>query len=163
MELKRLGEAMALQTGLLEELNLLLERETAAFAEIKLPLMTELNSAKEELTRRIEAHAPVLRQAIKAAAIREGLDPAATLGTIAQKLAKKGKQDIVTLYGTLNKAADRVQQTATLNREIAERFVMSVNTSLELIARLANQSSVYGSTGGYQQRPTGAVIVNMEA
>ena len=57
----------------------------------------------------------------------------------------------------------QLQQVAELNREIAEKFSSTVATTLTLITRLANQSNVYGSSGGYQQPRNGAVMINMEA
>ncbi len=49
-----------------------------------------------------------------------------------------------------------------MNLEVAQRFSSTVTLSLDLMTRLVNQSNMYG-TGGYQQRQTGAVIINMEA
>ncbi|QEM69863.1 flagellar protein FlgN [Geobacter sp. FeAm09] len=158
---KTLTEILTTQLQLLEELRLLLERETRELGDMNLEAMAEVNRLKEELTGRIEAHTGPLRQAIAAAARAAGLGPDATLGAVVAATREKG---IPRLYRELNDAARQVQERAALNRDIAERFMATVGTSLNFLTRLLNQASVYGASGGYQQqRPTGASIINKEA
>jgi len=155
-----LTEILATQLQLLEELYTLLERETRELGDMNLDAMAEVNRLREELTGRIETHTGPLRQAISAAALELGLAPDATLGEVA---AKTTQQAIPRLHRELNDTARRVQERASMNREIAERFVATTTTTLSLLTRLINQSSVYGASGGYQQRTSGAVMINKEA
>lgn len=157
---KAMIETLTFQLHLLEELRSLLERETRELGDMNLDAMAEVNRMKEELTERIEAHAEPLRQAISAAASAMGLGPDATLGDVAAKTAQK---DIQRLYRELNVTARQVQERAAMNRDIAERFVAAASTTLSLLTRVINQSSVYGASGGYQQRATGSVMINREA
>lgn len=163
MELKKMIEELTVQTGLLNELLQVLERETAEMGDVNINAMNLSNKAKEELTARIAEQTPCLQQAISAQAVREGLPGSASLGTVAAHIAKRGNRDLLTKQQQIQRTAERVQQVAALNREIAERFSASVTTSLNMITRLINQSNVYGSSGGYQPRSTGAVMINREA
>ena len=163
MELKKLIDEIATQTGLLNELLLVLERETTEMGEVNIAAMTLSNQTKEELIGRIAEHSPHIQQAVTRLAAREGLAGTASLGTVAEHVAKRGNRDVLAKQQQIRATAERVQQVAALNREIAERFSASVTSSLNLITRLINQSNVYGASGGYQVRPTGAVMINREA
>jgi len=162
MELKKLGEQLSGQLGLLQELLALLEQETRELGNIQLDAMAGINSRKEELSELIEAQADQLRLAIAAAVSAEGLPIGGSLGALAARLKQKGNSEIPVLHEELDRTAERVRQTLAVNREIAERFSASVSSSLGLLTRLINQSSIYGASGGYQQRPTGAVMINRE-
>ncbi|GFE59508.1 flagellar export chaperone FlgN [Geobacter sp. AOG2] len=157
---KTLSEILTIQLHLLEELYSLLERETRELGDMNLDAMAEVNRMREELTERIEAHTGALRQAIATAALELGLAADATLGAVVAKTAHK---EIPRLYRELNATARRVQERAAMNREIAERFAATATTTLNFLTRLINQSSVYGASGGYQQRASGAVMINKEA
>jgi len=163
MELKKMIEEITVQTGLLNELLQVLERETAEMGDVNINAMNLSNQAKEELTARIAKQTPHLQQAISAQAVREGLPGSASLGTVAAHIAKRGNRDPLARQQQIQRTAERVQQVAALNREIAERFSSAVTTSLNMITRLVNQSNVYGQSGGYLQRPSGAVMINREA
>ncbi|MDD2308107.1 MAG: flagellar protein FlgN [Desulfuromonadaceae bacterium] len=163
MELKKMIEELTVQTGLLNELLQVLERETAEMGDVNINAMTLSNKAKEELTARITKQTPCLQQAISAQAVREGLPGSASLGTVAVHIAKRGNRDPLARQQQIRMTAERIQQVASLNHEIAERFSASVTTSLNLISRLINQSNVYGASGGYHPRPAGAVMINREA
>ena len=99
-------------------------------------------------------------QAISAAACELGLAPDATLGDIAAKTTQKA---IPRLYRELDAAARRVQERASMNREIAERFAAMAASTMSFLTRLINQSSVYGVSGGYEQRSVGSVMINSKA
>lgn len=163
MELKKLGGLLSGQLVLLQELLTLLERETGELGDIRLEAMMEINRRKEELSERIEAQASQLRGAIAESVATEGLPAGTSLGALADKLKQKGNREIPQLHGELNRVVERIRQALAINREIAERFANSVSTSLGLLTRLINQSSMYGASGGYQQRSTGAVMINREA
>lgn len=163
MELKILIEAAAVQAGLLDDLLAVLERETAEMGAVNLTAMGCSNNAKEELLNKIAAHAPVLKRAVSGVAVREGLGAEGTFSVMAKLLEKKGVSEPLMKQRQIKATADKIQQVAGLNREIAERFSSTVSTTLNLITRLINQSSVYGSSGGYQQPRTGAIMINMEA
>lgn len=163
MELKTVIDELAVHTGLMNELLQVFERETAEMGEVNIAAMNASNQAKEELIARISAHTPHLKRAISELAAREGLPATASLGTLAEHISKKGNKQLLAKQQEIRLAAERVQQVAALNREIAENFSASVTTSLGLITRLINQSNVYGASGGYQQRTTGAVMINREA
>ena len=154
---KPLTEILSIQLKLLEELCILLERETREFGAMNQDAMAEVNRLMEELTERIEAHTGLLRQAISAAACGLGLAPDATLGDVAAKTAQKA---IPRLYRELDAAAQRVRGRADMNREIAERFVATAASTMSFLTRLIHQSSVYGVSGGYQQRSVGSVMIN---
>jgi hypothetical protein len=111
----------------------------------------------------MEEHTVPLRQAMEEAAVSLALPRDCSLGELSALLEKKGNKEIPLLHGTLNKLAKQVRMTATMNREIADRFVATVSTSLNFLTRIINQSAVYGASGGYQQRPAGAVMINREA
>lgn len=163
MELKKLIEELSVHTGLLNELLQVLERETSEMGDINIEAMGQSNRAKEELIPRISGHAQQLQQAIAALALREGLPGSTPLGILAGHIAKRGNRELLVKQQQIKDTADRVQQVSALNCEIAERFTSSVTTSLNLITRLINQSNVYGASGGYQQQPAGAVMINREA
>jgi flagellar biosynthesis/type III secretory pathway chaperone len=157
---KTLTEVLSTQLKLLEELSCLLERETREFGAMNLDAMAEVNRLREELTERIEAHNGLLRQAISAAASELGLAPDATLGDVAANTSQKAIQR---LYRELDAAAQRVQGRAVMNHEIAERFVATAASTMNFLTRLIQQSSVYGASGGYQQRSVGSVMINRKA
>jgi hypothetical protein len=163
MDMKALTNTLSVQLQLLEELLALLTRETREMSEMNLEAMAEINDRKEELTARIEAHAGPLSQSILWAVSREGLPANATLGDLAVKLEQKGNREIPRLQRDLNRMAKEIHQTASVNRGIAERFVATASTALNFLTRLINQSNVYGASGGYLQRPKGAVMINKEA
>lgn len=163
MEQNKLMTAVTTQTALLDELLALLERETVELSDVNIAAMTQINQAKEELLKKIAEHAPVMQQAISDMAAREGLSSDASLGVIAEHLANKGVTALRTKQSLLKTTADRITQVAAMNHEIAERFSETISTSLALITRLINQSNIYGASGGYQRRPTGAVMINREA
>lgn len=163
MELKKLLDAINVQSGLLDELLAVLERETSEMGDINLSGMSVSNQVKEELTNKIAGHAQIMQQAISGLAAGYGLPATTSLKSIAEHLLKKGNGELLSKQQQLSMTADRIQQVAALNLEIAERFSSTVTTSLSLITRLINQSNVYGATGGYQQRQTGAVMINREA
>jgi len=163
MTINKLAETLTVQLRLLEELLALLERETSELADVKLDAMAELNGLKEDVTKRIEEHAISLRRVIGEVAGSVGLQPSCTLGELAAILGKQRDKEIPRLHQELNRIAERVRQVATMNREIAERFVSTVSNSLNFLAQILNHSSVYGASGGYQQRQAGAVMINREA
>ena len=163
MPTKSLIAELYIQLGLLEELLAVAQQETGSLSDIDLDRMAEINTRKADVSARIEAHVDPLRQAIVAAAGREGLQPGSPLGDVAAILARKGHPEVSRLHGELHEISQRIRQTLEINREVAERFAASVTSSLEMITRLINQSSMYGSGGGYQQRPVGSVIINREA
>lgn len=148
---------------LLEGFFALLSREAREMSDINLDAMAEINSQKEAVAARIETHAALLRKELEEAAVGEGLSAKTTLGELAQICKQKGNADVVRQHAELNRVAARINESININREIAERFAASVTSSLELLARVINQSNTYGSSGGYQQRPTGAVLINREA
>jgi flagellar biosynthesis/type III secretory pathway chaperone len=163
MKINKLTDTLSTQLGLLEELHTLLEQETNELAEINLDAMAEVNRLKEDISARIEEHTVHFLQVVEEAAVSLMLPKDCALGELAATFAKQGNKEIPALHKKLNKVAQQVRQTATMNREIADRFVATVNTSLNFLTRIINQSSVYGASGGYQQRPSGAVIINREA
>src|ERR1700741_2867629 len=163
MDMMTLTKTLSLQLQMFEELLAILKRETHGLSEINLEAMAEINSQKESVTARIEANTAPLRQAIGEAASHLGLPSDASLGELAAKLKQQGNKDIPRLHLDLNKIADQIRLTAGMNLEIAERFAASVSSSLKFLMRIINQSNVYGASGGYQQRPTGAVMINREA
>lgn len=163
MELKKLIEEITVHTGLLHELLQLFERETVEMGDVNIAAMNVSNQAKEELMAKISGHTEQLKGAIDALAVREGLSSTVSLGTLADHVAKKGNRSLLAKQQEIRDTAERIQQVAALNREIAERFSASATSTLGLITRLINQSNVYGASGGYQQRPASAVMINREA
>jgi flagellar biosynthesis/type III secretory pathway chaperone len=163
MKIKILTDTLSIQLNLLEELLALLERETPELAGISLDAMAEINGLKEELTARIDEHTAPLRQTITEVAVSLGLPSNAALGEVAALLGKQGNKEIPRLHQDLKRMAEKVRQVATLNRDIAERFVSTVSNSLNFLAHILNQSPVYGASGGYQRRQAGAVMINREA
>ncbi len=163
MELKGLFDAVAVQAELLDRLLASLERETAELSNVKIDAMTRTNQEKEELIGKISRHSSVLQREIAAAAAVEGLPSDATLGAIAKHLAKKGQNELQQRQNSLKRTAARIRRVGAMNREIAERFAATISNSLNLMARLINQSNVYEARGGFQRRPSGAVMINREA
>lgn len=163
MKIRKLSETLAEQQKVLEELLDLLERETRDLSEVHIDAMTEINNRKEEVGARIQALAAPLRKAIDEAALSLGLPENSSLGELAAKLAAKGNKEILAQQEQLHQVAEKVRQVAVMNQEIAERFAATLNQSLNFLTRIISQSNVYGASGGYQQRPTGAVMINMEA
>lgn len=163
MKVNKLTDTLSTQLKLLEELHALLERETHELAEINLDAMAEINRLKEDVSARIEEHTVQFRQVMGEAAVSLMLPRDCSLGELAAKFEKQGNKEISMFHKKLNKLAEQVRQTAATNREIADRFVATVSTSLNFLTRIINQSAVYGASGGYQQRPAGAVIINREA
>jgi flagellar biosynthesis/type III secretory pathway chaperone len=163
MKIKMLSEALSDQLKVFEELLALLERETQELANVNIEAMNEINVQKEDVGALIQVHTATLRQVIGETAISLGLPLNSSLGELAAKLKQQGNKEIILQHEQLNKVAERVQQVAALNHEIAERFSETLSQSLDFLTRIISQSSVYGASGGYQQRPTGAVMINMEA
>lgn len=163
MAINTLITALETQLQLLEEFFALLSREARELADVRLDAMAEINSRKEDVAARIETHSALLRKEIEEAASREGLSGKATLGALAGLCLQKGNKDVSRLHDELNSIADSIRLTIGINREIAERFAASVSSSLELLTRVINQANTYGASGGYQQRPSGAVLINREA
>jgi flagellar biosynthesis/type III secretory pathway chaperone len=151
------------QLKLMETLRDLLKKETSELSEVHLEAMAEIHAQKEAMADSIKSHASTLREALQEAASREGLSSRAALGELAACLSKKGNQNLAQMHAELNAIADQTKELLNLNREIAQRFVVSVGNSLDYLARIINQTSTYGASGSYQQRPTGAVLINREA
>lgn len=163
MKLNELLDRLAVQSGLLDELLAVLERETVEMGNINVNAMAEVNQAKEELINRISGHTQTMQQALSGLAVSYDLPATTSLKGIAEHLAKNGNGELLLKLERLSRTSDRIQQVAALNREIAERFSTTITTSLTLITRLINQSNVYGASGGYQRNSTGAVMINREA
>lgn len=161
--MKNLIAALQKQKNLLEELRDVLKKETGELSEVHLDAMAETNARKEEIADVVKSHATVLRSAIQEVATLEGLSPKATLGELATSLKKKGNREIAQFHDDLNVLADQTRELLTLNREIAERFALSLGDTLNFIARIINQTSTYGASGSYLHRPAGAVMINREA
>src|SRR6266567_308510 len=121
MELKKMIEEIAVQTGLLKELLQVLERETSEMSDLNITAMGLSNTAKEELIARIATRSPYLQRAVSELAVHEGLPGTASLGTIAEHVAKTGNRELLAKQQQIHRTAERVQQVAALNREIAER------------------------------------------
>lgn len=163
MTIHKLITVLEVQLHLLEELFNLLSRETREMSDIHIDAMSEINSKKEGVAARIEAHSAVLRKVMEEAISREGLSSKATLGELADNCKRKGVNEVSRLHEELNRVADRVKHTISINSEIAERFAASISSSLKLLTLVINQANTYGASGGYQHRPAGAVLVNREA
>ncbi len=155
--------SLEIQLQLLEELYALLKREAGELSEIRLDAIAEINLLKDDVAGRIEAHSNLLRKEIAVAASCEGLQSETTLGELAALYKQKGFNKVSALHEDLNSTARGIKEAVSLNRTIAERFAVSVSGSLELLMRVINQSNTYGSSGAYQQKLTGAVLVNREA
>lgn len=162
MATKALIEILQTQLSLLEEMCALLDRETTELMNVNLDGMAEINRQKDELASRIEGQTAPFRAALSAAAVELGLPPEATLGSVAAVIGNR-KSEIPRLHRELNEVAHRMKELAGLNRDIAERFAMTVKMSLDFLTRIINQSNVYGASGDYQLRQTGPVMVNREA
>lgn len=163
MAIHTLITVLETQLHLLEEFFNLLSRETRELSDIHLDAMAEINGQKEGMAARIEIHSALLRKELEEDASREGLSFSATLGELADSYKQKGKKDVSRLHEELNRVAGHIRQTISINCEIAERFAASTASSLALLTRVINQSNIYGASGGYQQRPTGSVMINREA
>jgi flagellar biosynthesis/type III secretory pathway chaperone len=163
MEMKKLAEELLIQSGYFKELASCLERETVELSNINLVVMDELNKEKEEIASRVESRTEPLKNAMMDVIRREGLDIETTLGGLCLVLKKKGNLEIPRLYGDLKLLADKNHQLLILNKEIAEKFAESVGSTIDVLTKVVNQSNLYGSSGGYQQRPTGSVLINREA
>lgn len=161
--MKNLEAALEKQLTLLNEFHGLLKRETTELADVHLDAMAKINVQKDELSLRIHASTSELRTVIQEVAAREGLSLQTELGVLSIRLTQKGNREIALLHTALNETANQIKALLTLNCEIAERFASSIGTALDFIARIVNQTSTYGSSGSYQQRPAGAVMINREA
>jgi flagellar biosynthesis/type III secretory pathway chaperone len=161
--MKSLITALDQQLTLMKELHGLLKRETNELSDVNVAAMAEINAAKEDVSLRMQAHGIVLRAAIQAVASSEGLSANATLGDLVAVANKSGNRDIARSHSQLNELAGQIKELLSLNREIAEKFASSVGSSLEFISRIINQTSTYGASGSYQQRPAGSVLINREA
>lgn len=162
--MNRLIHALETQLQLLEEFHALLSRETRELADINLDAMAEINERKESMAASIEANSVQLVSRLVETASAEGLPPKTTLRELAEYCNRRGKRrDISRLHEDLVRVTDRVRQAISINHEIAERFAASVSNSLDLLTRVINRTSTYGASGGYQHRPTGAVMINREA
>ncbi|QEM68023.1 flagellar protein FlgN [Geobacter sp. FeAm09] len=161
METKLLEETLVQQLQLFEELHALLEQETDELARMNLDAMEDVNRQKKDLAERVEAHNGSLRRMIAMIASEQGLASGVTLGSIAAAMGHKG--DLVRLRHKLTVAAQRVQDTAAVNSTISERFARTASMTLGHLSRQINRSSVYGASGGYQQRSSVAVMINREA
>jgi len=158
-----LKTALETQLQLLEEFLDLLSRETGELTDIHLDAMAEINTRKENMAARIKSHAAVLRKEMQAVAISEGLSDKTTLGGLADMYKQKGMKEVSHLHVELNRVAERIRQTISINSEIADRFAASVTGSLNVLSRMINQTSTYGASGSYQQRQAGSVMINREA
>jgi len=162
MESGTLYEILAAQTAQLDQLSELLNRETSELSHIQVDAMLETNAEKEDLVREISRLSLALQQEISAAAVRAGLPSDAPLGAVTRYLAQSGHNELREKQKAMEESANRVKRAANLNLEIAERFASMTSDSLDLITRLVNQSNTYGASGGFQARPTGAVMINKE-
>ncbi len=161
--MKNLVAALEQQLNLMKELHDLLKKETDQLADVKVDAMAETNARKEDLSSRMFAHTAVLRTALHDCALAEGLSAGASLGELVVIASRKGNRDLPRLHSELNELAVQVRDLLALNRDIAEKFASSVSSSLEFISRIVNQTSTYGASGSYQQRPAGSVLINREA
>ncbi|HEY3308122.1 MAG TPA: flagellar export chaperone FlgN [Desulfuromonadaceae bacterium] len=163
MHIKNLGQALSLQLQALKELLELLEQETDEMTALNIEAMAEINAKKEAASARIQEHTAPLRQLISEVAAGVGLSVECPLGELAASLAKQGHKEIVTLHEQLNRVAKQVREVAATNHDIAERFAATLNQSLNFLTKVLSESNAYGASGSYQQRPAGAVMINMEA
>ncbi len=115
---------------MLEKLNSLLERETREFGDMNLDAMAEVNRLREELTKRIEEHTGLLRQAISAAAFELGLAPDATLWDVVSQNHAEGNSTAVpgtrrcgaTSAGTRRHGTARLLNVLLGNRRFHNQF-----------------------------------------
>jgi len=161
--MKELEAALVRQLELQQELHAMLKRETRELSDVHVDAMAEINTLKNDISLRIADHGSILKKAIQEAAVREGLSSGATLGDLNIKLNNSGNGNIIRLYAELNVTADQIKELLSLNYEIATRFAASIGNSLDLISRIINQNSTYGASGCYQQRASGALLINREA
>jgi hypothetical protein len=163
MEINKLAEVLNIQVKSFKAMASCLENETRAMTDINLEEMANLNKQKEEIAAKIESDTKLLMAAMKSVAEKHGLVSDIPLSELAAALRKKGNLEIPRLYSELKALADSNRRLLSVNREIAEKFAESVGTTIDLLTRVVNQSNFYGSSGGYQQRPTGSVLINREA
>ena len=163
MEIKNLMQAITIHNGLLNELLQVLERETTEMATLDIAAMSLSNQAINELVAKIAEHAQHLQQTASLLAAHEGLPGTASLGAIAEHVAKRGNRDLLASQRKIYELAEQIRQVIAFNSGIATRFASTVTSSLSFISSLINQSNVYGASGGYQLRPTGAIMINRVA
>jgi len=163
MSIKRLITVLETQLKLLEEFHTLLSRETGELIDINLDAMNEINSRKESMAADIETNSTQLGNLIDETASAEGFPPKTTLRELAKLYNLRGNMEITRLHEELARVADHVREAISINYEIAGRFAASISSSLDLLSRVINRSNTYGASGGYQQRSTGAVMINREA
>lgn len=160
MDVKKMAEMMSAQLLLLDKLQIAMELETDALSEINLDKLHEINNQKDELSAEMKITGAALRQAMTEQALKSGMPSDSTLGAI---VAVIGTPEISALHSSLNLKAERVRNITLVNREIAERFAETASSTLNILTGLINQTSVYGASGSYQQRPTGSIMINREA
>jgi flagellar biosynthesis/type III secretory pathway chaperone len=163
MKTKKLADILEVQLKLLEELLANMERETPELADINLDVLSEINSLKENVAARLDEQTVPLRKTIAEVAVSLALPAGAPLGDVAEQLGKQGNREIPRMHQDLNRLAERVRQVAMLNRDVAERFLMSVTNSLNFLTHMLNQSTVYSASGGYSRQQSGAFMINREA
>jgi flagellar biosynthesis/type III secretory pathway chaperone len=160
MSIRKFAELLSFQLLLLEKIEIVMEQETEALSNINLDKLPDINLQKADLSAEIEQTIVNLRHLMSEQATKAGLSPAATLGAIAEAI---DLPEITALHKSLNTAAGKVRDTAAMNLEIAEHFAETAGSTLNVLTGLINQTSVYGSSGSYQQRSTGSMMINREA
>lgn len=159
-DMKTLEEKLHSQLQLYEKLYRLLGDETGALAAMNLADIEDMTRQKNELTEDIRKADISLRRIVSALAAEKGFAPEAALGTIA---AAMGKEKIFHLCRKLSETWQRIQDVVALNGTISEQFLKTAVLASDLLGSLANNSHMYGASGGYVWNTSGSTMINKEA
>ena len=156
--------ALTEQMEVCNELRQLMLDEQQAIAVLDNARMEQLNNLKEDGVIRQRRAVDGMRNAMERLAGQVGLDVSATLSEIVRKLPGEVQGKLAPLQQELQKTGVAVRDLASQNKEMLERFLITVNDSLGFITRVLNSSNFYGSGGTYLNNVrTEAMIVNREA
>lgn len=166
-----MSDAVTILIGLLDEelavcneLKQLMLAEQQALITLDTVKMEELNSRKEKMVLRQRKTAESLKEAMGRTAHQAGLAATCSLSDLVRKLPPEAGKRAKVLQNELLKTGTEVSDLARQNKEMLERFLATVNTSLSFITKVLNSSNFYGAGGTYlNNERTGAMIVNREA
>lgn len=159
-----LFNALTEQLEICTELKRLMLDEQQAIVALDTARMEELNNLKEQTVLRQRRSAEALKNAMGQLARQTGRDAKSPLSDMIRALPAEAAKKLIAVQKELQQTGADVTELARQNKEVLERFLGTVNTSLGFITRVLNSSNFYGAGGTYlNNERTGAMIVNREA
>ena len=162
-EVSRLIALLSEKEDALQELLGLLEEERSCLVQMDLERLQSQAERKQELYDRLTGSARLCRQLIDRIAGEQGVPGAHTLSPLLPGLPQPQRETLLGLQERLLGLGRGMDKLSSLNAQLLQTALLTVNRSLEFFGRIFNRSTTYGGAGRMVAGSSGPKLLRREA